>query len=102
MQSGTTEATSANKKVVPSIGKAPVNITALMLIFNWKALFHRKIKSSFFNLRVNPEILVKLFNLIYNLIVILTLTPQLSPNPNCKLQIKCVRMNIAYRSFSLF
>jgi len=34
---------------------------------------------------LNSEILAKLFNLIYYLI--LTLTPQLSPNPNCKSQI---------------
>jgi len=47
----------------------------------WKALFHRrKIVSSYFYL--NPKILTKLFNLIYYLI--LTPTPQLSPNPNCK------------------
>jgi len=49
-----------------------------------KALFYQKIKPSFFHL--NPEILSKIFSLIYDLILtpILTLTPQLSPNPNRK------------------
>jgi len=53
------------------------------------ALFHRKIESSFFHFHIIPEILAKLFNLIYYLILTptLTLTPQLSPptltlNPN--------------------
>jgi len=66
----------------------------------WKALFHRKIESSFFHL--NPEILANLFNLIYYLILTptLTLTPQLSFNPNRKPHIKYVRMNIAQCSFS--
>jgi len=43
----------------------------------WKAL---KIESSFFHL--NPEVIAKLFDLIYYLIrtPTLTLTPQLSPN----------------------
>jgi len=40
-----------------------------------KALFHQKIESSFFHL--NPEILARLFNLIYYLI----LTPTLTVNP---------------------
>jgi len=55
------------------------------------ALFHRKIESTF--LHCNPEILAKLFNLIYFLTLILT--PQLSPNPNYKHHVKCAQMNIA-------
>jgi len=46
-----------------------------MNIFLRKALFHWEIESSFF--RLNPEILSKLFNLIYYLI----LTPTLTVNP---------------------
>jgi len=44
-----------------------------------KALFHRKIESSYFHL--NLEILAKLFNLIYYLILTptITRTPQLAP-----------------------
>jgi len=60
----------------------------------------RKIESSFFH--VNPEILAKLFNLIYYLILTPTLTHQLIPNSTRKPQIKCVRMNIARCSFLLF
>jgi len=56
-----------------------------------KLYSNKKIESSFFHL--NPEILVKLFNLIYYLTLTptLTVTPQLSPNPNP--QIKCVQNN---------
>jgi len=45
-----------------------------------------------------------LFNLLAYLILTdtPTLTPQLSPNPNRKPQIKCAKMNIAHCSFSLF
>jgi len=50
----------------------------------WKALFYRKIESRFFHL--NLKILANLFNLIYYLILTLTLTPQLNPNPNHKPQ----------------
>jgi len=63
--------------------------------FKRKKLFHRKNECSIFYL--NPEILAKLYNLIYYLILTptLTLTPQLSPNLNCKPHIKCARMNLA-------
>jgi len=47
--------------------------------------------------------LTKLFDLIYYVILTpnLTLTPQLSANPNSKPHIKCAQMNIAQCSFSL-
>jgi len=67
----------------------------------WKRLFHWKIESSFFIFNLNAEILAKLYNLVYYLILTLTLTPQLSLNPNRKLHIKCALMNIAQCSFCL-
>jgi len=47
-------------------------ISLFLVVLNWKALFQRKIESSFFHL--NPEILTKLFNLIYYLILTSILT----------------------------
>jgi len=58
--------------------------------------FSEKLNLVFF-FHLNPEILAKLFNLIYYLT--LTLTPQLSPSPNRKPNIKYSRMNIAQCSF---
>jgi len=55
-----------------------------------------KIESSF--IHIYPKNLAQLFNLIYYLILTptLTLTTQISPNPNHKPQIKCTRMNVAH------
>jgi len=61
----------------------------------WKAYFTGKLNLVFF---INPEILAKLFNLIYYLT--LTLTSQLSSNPNP--YIKYAQMNIVQCSFSLY
>jgi len=58
--------------------------------FSEKLFFTRKLNLVFFH--INPEVLEKLFNLIYYVILTLTLIPQLSPNPNRKPHIKCTRM----------
>jgi len=55
------------------------------MYWNWKALFHRKIESTFFHL--NPEILAKLF--------------KLSPNPNRKQQEVCTDEYSAMLLFSV-
>jgi len=60
-----------------------------------KDYFTGKLNLFFFSFK--PEILEKLFNSIYCLILTptLTRTRQLSPKPNRKPHIKCTRMNIA-------
>jgi len=79
-----------------------VSLFVLYIVLQKRRLcFTEKTESSFFHL--NPEILTRLFNLIYYLILTptLTLIPQLRPNPNRKPHIKCARMIITQCSFSL-
>jgi len=71
-----------------------------MLIKKERLYFTGKLNLVF---HLNPEILANLFDLNYYLILTpsLTLTPQLSPNPNRKPHMKYAQMNISQCFFSL-
>jgi len=68
---------------------------------NGRYYFTGKLNLVFFFPYLDPEIVSKLFNLMYYQNLTPTLTPQIKPNPNRKPHIKCTRQNKAQCSFSL-